>query len=160
MEVRSCCWPKAASAMLNAWSMLSRTWTTRSIDSSNVPTRLHHPKYLYLPQPSSYFPQAASGWRSRSVFPQEISKGVSNHTNNITQSEANGSYIIYQNKQAGGTSSQRTLLFNSLFVTTNLQASLTADMLRIWEGLTKPQGLQGARMEEYFDMEFVGLPHN
>jgi len=32
-------------------------------------------------------------------------------------------------------------------------------MLRIWEGLTKPQGLQGARMEEYFDMEFVGLPH-
>jgi len=41
----------------------------------------------------------------------------------------------------------------------NLQATLTADILRIWEGLTKPQGLQGVRMEEFFDMEFVGLPH-
>jgi len=30
--------------------------------------------------------------------------------------------------------------------------TLTADMLRIWEGLTKPQGLQG----ECCDMEFVG----
>ena len=38
----------------------SRTWTMRSKDPSNVPTRLHHPKYLYLLQPSPYFPQAAS----------------------------------------------------------------------------------------------------
>ena len=41
----------------------------------------------------------------------------------------------------------------------NLQATLTADMLRIWEGLTKPQGLQGVRLGDYFDMEFIGLPH-
>ena len=32
--------------------------STRSKDPSNVPTRLHHPKYLYLLQPSPYFPQA------------------------------------------------------------------------------------------------------
>ncbi|KAG8871574.1 Dynamin-like GTPase that mediates homotypic ER fusion [Serendipita sp. 405] len=61
--------------------------------------------------------------------------------------------------------SQRTLL---LFVirdhlgTTpiaNLQATLTQDLHRIWDGLAKPQGLASAKLEDYFDLAFEALAH-
>ena len=61
--------------------------------------------------------------------------------------------------------SQRTLL---LFVirdhigTTplaNLQATLTADLQRIWETLSKPAELQDRKLTDYFDLSFTALPH-
>src|SRR5713101_6632953 len=62
-------------------------------------------------------------------------------------------------------SSQRTLL---LFVirdhigTTplaNLQATLTADLQRIWDSLSKPSDLQECKLSDYFDLSFTALPH-
>ncbi|KAH8918445.1 root hair defective 3 GTP-binding protein [Atractiella rhizophila] len=64
-----------------------------------------------------------------------------------------------------GSSQGRTLL---LFVIrdhvgstplANLQNTLTSDMAKIWEGLSKPSGLESARLEDYFDLAFFPLPH-
>ena len=62
-------------------------------------------------------------------------------------------------------SNQRTLL---LFVirdhlgTTplaNLQATLIADLQRIWDTLLKPAELQDRKLTDYFDLSFTALPH-
>lgn len=61
--------------------------------------------------------------------------------------------------------SQRTLL---LFVIrdhigatplANLQATLTADLQRIWDTLSKPADLQDRKLTDYFDLSFTALPH-
>ncbi|ETW80976.1 hypothetical protein HETIRDRAFT_410153 [Heterobasidion irregulare TC 32-1] len=68
-------------------------------------------------------------------------------------------------KKTQDSSNQRTLL---LFVirdhigTTplaNLQATLTADLQRIWESLSKPPELQDVKLSDYFDLSFSALPH-
>ncbi|EPT04585.1 hypothetical protein FOMPIDRAFT_1113360 [Fomitopsis schrenkii] len=68
-------------------------------------------------------------------------------------------------KKAADGRNQRTLL---LFVirdhigTTplaNLQATLTADMQKIWESLSKPPELQDRQLSDYFDLSFAALPH-
>jgi hypothetical protein len=41
----------------------------------------------------------------------------------------------------------------------NLQATLTADLHRIWESLSKPQELQDRQLSDYFDLSFTALPH-
>jgi hypothetical protein len=41
----------------------------------------------------------------------------------------------------------------------NLQATLTADLSRIWEGLSKPSDLKDRQLSDYFDLEFTTLPH-
>lgn len=41
----------------------------------------------------------------------------------------------------------------------NLQATLTADLNRIWESLSKPQELQDRQLSDYFDLAFTALPH-
>ena len=41
----------------------------------------------------------------------------------------------------------------------NLQATLIADMSRIWDSLSKPEGLAQAKLDDYFDMAFVALSH-
>lgn len=41
----------------------------------------------------------------------------------------------------------------------NLQATLIADLRKIWDGLSKPEGLQQATLDDYFDMSFVALSH-
>ncbi|KZT40769.1 root hair defective 3 GTP-binding protein [Sistotremastrum suecicum HHB10207 ss-3] len=60
---------------------------------------------------------------------------------------------------------QRTLL---LFVIrdhlgttplSNLQQTLTTDLLRIWDSLSKPSEVADAKLEDYFDLAFTGLPH-
>lgn len=60
---------------------------------------------------------------------------------------------------------QRTLL---LFVIrdhvgttplSNLQAILEQDLHRIWDSLAKPDGLADAKLEDYFDLDFVALPN-
>jgi protein SEY1 len=62
-------------------------------------------------------------------------------------------------------SNQRTLL---LFVIrdhigatplANLQNTLTQDMHRIWETLSKPEELKDRQLSDYFDLAFTGLPH-
>ncbi|THU96755.1 root hair defective 3 GTP-binding protein [Dendrothele bispora CBS 962.96] len=72
---------------------------------------------------------------------------------------------LFGKKPQDGASGGRTLL---LFVirdhigTTplaNLQATLTADMHRIWESLSKPQELQDRQLSDYFDLAFTALPH-
>ncbi|KAH9055527.1 protein SEY1 [Lactarius vividus] len=68
-------------------------------------------------------------------------------------------------KKSQDSASQRTLL---LFVirdhigTTplaNLQATLTADLNRIWDTLSKPAELQDRKLTDYFDLSFTALPH-
>ncbi|KAK4504984.1 hypothetical protein PRZ48_002947 [Zasmidium cellare] len=41
----------------------------------------------------------------------------------------------------------------------NLQQTLLQDLSRIWSSLSKPQGLEKSRIEDYFDFAFVALPH-
>lgn len=41
----------------------------------------------------------------------------------------------------------------------NLRNTLIQDLQRIWSGLSKPQGMENAKLDDYFDMAFVALPH-
>ncbi|KAJ7217672.1 RHD3/Sey1 [Mycena pura] len=41
----------------------------------------------------------------------------------------------------------------------NLQATLTADLKRIWESLSKPPELTDCQLSDYFDLVFTALPH-
>lgn len=41
----------------------------------------------------------------------------------------------------------------------NLQNTLTADLMRIWDSLSKPAGLAEAQLSDYFDLAFTALPH-
>ena len=41
----------------------------------------------------------------------------------------------------------------------NLQATLTADMQKIWESLSKPAELKDKQLSDYFDLSFAALPH-
>ncbi|GAA5981785.1 hypothetical protein JCM10908_004608 [Rhodotorula pacifica] len=41
----------------------------------------------------------------------------------------------------------------------NLRATLSADLNRLWDGLSKPAGLESSTIETFFDLDFVALPH-
>ncbi|KAG5652873.1 Dynamin-like GTPase that mediates homotypic ER fusion [Sphagnurus paluster] len=41
----------------------------------------------------------------------------------------------------------------------NLQATLTADLMRIWDSLAKPTELRDRQLSDYFDLAFTALPH-
>ena len=41
----------------------------------------------------------------------------------------------------------------------NLEATLTADLKRIWDGLSKPTELKDRQLSDYFDLAFTALPH-
>ena len=41
----------------------------------------------------------------------------------------------------------------------NLKQTLLQDLQRIWSSLSKPQGLEKSKIEDYFDFAFVALPH-
>ena len=41
----------------------------------------------------------------------------------------------------------------------NLTATLSADLNRIWESISKPQELQDRQLSDYFDLSFTALPH-
>ncbi|KAH9971140.1 root hair defective 3 GTP-binding protein-domain-containing protein [Lactifluus volemus] len=41
----------------------------------------------------------------------------------------------------------------------NLRETLTADMQRIWDTLSKPAGLKDRKLKDYFDLSFTALPH-
>jgi len=41
----------------------------------------------------------------------------------------------------------------------NLKNTLIQDLSRIWSSLSKPQGLEKSKIEDYFDFAFVALPH-
>ncbi|KDQ57421.1 hypothetical protein JAAARDRAFT_130831 [Jaapia argillacea MUCL 33604] len=68
-------------------------------------------------------------------------------------------------KKSAEATSQRTLLLFVIrdFIGTtplvNLQATLTADLTKIWDSLSKPKELQGCKLSDYFDLAFTGLPH-
>ncbi|KZW00220.1 root hair defective 3 GTP-binding protein [Exidia glandulosa HHB12029] len=68
-------------------------------------------------------------------------------------------------KKAQDGATQRTLL---LFVIrdhvgqtplANLQATLTSDLLKIWDSIAKPEDLAHAQLTDYFDMSFTALSH-
>jgi hypothetical protein len=40
-----------------------------------------------------------------------------------------------------------------------LQNTLVQDLTKIWSSISKPQGLEDARIEDYFDFGFAALPH-
>ncbi|GAA5942097.1 hypothetical protein JCM3775_007400 [Rhodotorula graminis] len=70
-----------------------------------------------------------------------------------------------QKGKARGDSQDKTLL---LFVIrdhigatplANLRATLTADLNRLWDGLSKPEGLESSKIDDFFDLDFVTLPH-
>ncbi|EJT97474.1 root hair defective 3 GTP-binding protein [Dacryopinax primogenitus] len=73
--------------------------------------------------------------------------------------------VIEVNLSLFGKTDQKTLL---LFVIrdhvgatplTNLSATLTADIERIWASVSKPEGLESRLLTDYFDLEYVGLAH-
>lgn len=41
----------------------------------------------------------------------------------------------------------------------NLQNTLTQDLNRLWDGLSKPDGLESCQITDFFDLSFVALPH-
>ncbi|KAH7156106.1 RHD3/Sey1 [Dactylonectria macrodidyma] len=41
----------------------------------------------------------------------------------------------------------------------NLRTTLTQDLTKIWSSISKPQGLEQSRIEDYFDFGFAALPH-
>ena len=41
----------------------------------------------------------------------------------------------------------------------NLEATLTADMNKIWDSLSKPEDLKDVKLSDYFDLSFTALPH-
>lgn len=41
----------------------------------------------------------------------------------------------------------------------NLQATLTQDIQKIWETLSKPAELKDKQLSDYFDLSFAALPH-
>ncbi|KAF8872198.1 RHD3/Sey1 [Infundibulicybe gibba] len=41
----------------------------------------------------------------------------------------------------------------------NLQATLTTELNRVWDGLSKPPELRDRELSDYFDMVFTALPH-
>lgn len=62
-------------------------------------------------------------------------------------------------------SSPRSLLFfvirDHLGTTplANLRTTLVQDLTKIWSSISKPQGLENSRIEDYFDFGFAALPH-
>lgn len=71
---------------------------------------------------------------------------------------------LFGKKAQGGPQSRTLLLFvirDHIGVTPldNLQATLTADLVRIWDSLAKPSGLAQAQLSDYFDLSFTALPH-
>ncbi|EFX03691.1 GTP-binding protein [Grosmannia clavigera kw1407] len=41
----------------------------------------------------------------------------------------------------------------------NLRNTLVQDLTKIWSSIAKPSGLDGAKIEDYFDFAFAALPH-
>jgi len=41
----------------------------------------------------------------------------------------------------------------------NLRDTLTQDLTKIWASISKPQGLESSKIEDYFDFAFAALPH-
>ena len=78
--------------------------------------------------------------------------------------ELNSCYFPFADVSTSS-ANQRTLL---LFVIrdhigatpmANLQATLTADLQRIWDTLSKPAELQDRKLTDYFDLSFTALSH-
>ncbi|EEB92397.1 hypothetical protein MPER_09099, partial [Moniliophthora perniciosa FA553] len=71
---------------------------------------------------------------------------------------------LFGKKASDGTSGRTLLLFvirDHIGATplANLQATLTADLQRIWDSLSKPQELADRQLADYFDLAFTALPH-
>ncbi|KAI8071554.1 root hair defective 3 GTP-binding protein-domain-containing protein [Gongronella butleri] len=41
----------------------------------------------------------------------------------------------------------------------NLAKTLQSDLEKIWDGLSKPEGLENCKIHDYFDFMYTGLPH-
>jgi hypothetical protein len=41
----------------------------------------------------------------------------------------------------------------------NLRNTLLSDLSRLWDSISKPQGLENSKIHDYFDFAFVALPH-
>ncbi len=41
----------------------------------------------------------------------------------------------------------------------NLRNTLIQDLTKIWASISKPQGLEGSKIDDYFDFAFSALPH-
>lgn len=71
---------------------------------------------------------------------------------------------LFGKKAQDGSQGRTLLLFvirDHIGVTplANLQATLTADLEKIWDSLSKPQDLQDRQLSDYFDLAFTALPH-
>ncbi|KAJ8077951.1 Dynamin-like GTPase that mediates homotypic ER fusion [Marasmius tenuissimus] len=71
---------------------------------------------------------------------------------------------LFGKKSLDGTTGRTLLLFvirDHIGQTplANLKATLTADIQRIWDSLSKPKDLELAQLSDYFDLAFTTLPH-
>lgn len=69
--------------------------------------------------------------------------------------------LFGKNEGSGGRTLLLFVIRDHIGVTplANLQSTLTADLLRIWDGLSKPSELKERQLSDYFDLEFTTLPH-
>ncbi|KAF8228882.1 root hair defective 3 GTP-binding protein [Tricholoma matsutake] len=70
---------------------------------------------------------------------------------------------LFGKKSQDGTQGRTLLLFvirdHIQTPVPNLQATLTADLARIWDSLAKPAELKDRQLSDYFDLAFTALPH-
>ncbi|KIM83177.1 hypothetical protein PILCRDRAFT_88083 [Piloderma croceum F 1598] len=71
---------------------------------------------------------------------------------------------LFGKKAVDGTKNRTLLLFvirDHIGTTplTNLQATLTADLQKIWDSVSKPPELASVQLSDYFDLAFEALPH-
>ncbi|KAG6817484.1 Dynamin-like GTPase that mediates homotypic ER fusion [Tephrocybe sp. NHM501043] len=71
---------------------------------------------------------------------------------------------LFGKKTHDGTNGRTLLLFvirDHIGVTplANLEATLAADLTRIWDSLAKPSELKDRKLSDYFDLSFTALPH-
>lgn len=73
--------------------------------------------------------------------------------------------VFEVNLQLFGKDKTRSLLFFVIRDHTgqtpleNLRNTILKDLQNIWTGISKPKGLEDAKIDDYFDFAFVGLPH-
>lgn len=71
------------------------------------------------------------------------------------------SYHLYSSSRTSGRTLLLFVIRDHIGVTplANLQATLTADLKRIWDSLSKPDELKDRQLSDYFDLSFTALPH-
>ena len=148
--------------LLNSCSACSLTIFLRILNGNLRCSLSHHRKfYLSICGSIKLVCIKAPTW----AFLRPCSKSISDYLGTSRKRGRTAYHCLLSAHMPCSSANQRTLL---LFVirdhigTTplaNLQATLTADLQRIWDTLSKPPELKDRKLTDYFDLSFTALPH-